>query len=191
MINYYLGMSYQSIGRHEEAIKNFEEAYKESQDDRVRGDIKYQVGYSRLGLGDKKGAKEALIEAVKYKPDCGESYNLLGMMYKEEGDNKKAIEVLKEGIKQSPDNWENYNLLGVVYREQGLLEESVKMLKKAIEIKPEEWRNYNILGNIYNKNNDYEEAKRMYERALTLCPDDGYKSKINDSLEKVQRNKTG
>ena len=186
-INYQLGMAYQGMGRHREAIENFDAAYGESSGDTDRAEIKYQAGYSEIELGERSRAKETLRAAVSYKPPRGDIYNLLGKIYMDEGDAGNAERVLKEGIANAPGDWANYNLLGVVYREQGMLEESERVLKKAIEISPGEWRNYNVLGNVYLRRGDTAGAEKMFEQALRLCDDNSYKKKIKDSLDEVKK----
>jgi len=182
MIKYHLGMSYQSLCRYKEAITSFEEAFEETSDDNIRGEIKYQIGYSKLEMGDKAGAKEALKEAVLRKPDRAEPYNLLGMLYIEESDNDKAIDVLKKGVDVSPRDWTNYNLLGVGFRNKGNIPEAIKALEKAIMLNPKEWRNYNILGKIYMNLNAYAQALYMYEKAMKLCEDENFKNNLNEKI---------
>jgi len=182
-IKYNLGMEYQALGNHREALKYFEKGYEYSVNNITRGEIKYQIAYSKVNMDDKKGAKEALSEAMKYNPDKAEIYNLLGAIFMEEKNDDKAIEILNEGIRRSPGRWENYNLLGVCYRNKGNMAEAIKSLEEAIRMNPQEWRNYNILGSILLGIRENSRAREMLKKAMEYCTDSTYRDKIKKILD--------
>ncbi len=182
MIKYHMGMAYRGLGRHKEAVTNFEEAFGEVFDGEMRSEVKYQIGQSRGDTGDRPGAKAALKEAIEHDPKRVEPYNLLGMMCIEDSENDAAIAALEQGIKVSPRDWTNYNLLGVSYRNKGDMPSAIKYLEKAILLNQKEWSNYNILGKIYMDAKAYAQALYMYEKALAFCPDEKLKAGIREKI---------
>lgn len=90
-------------------------------------------------------------ELIKVKPDCGEAYHVLGVLYGRELGNIEAS--LQCFEKAETCDFEKtaayYKDLGVAYGISGNYEKSIPVLEKAIELDPDDDLSYTNLGYTY------------------------------------------
>jgi len=134
----------------------------------------------RLGLGsacylsgDYPGSVEALLEAVRIKPDSASAYFLLGEAYDSAGNRKPAIEAaLDRYLKSAPsDPWAYYHH-GVILRSErpNDTSEAADAFRKAIRLNPNFAEAYLQLGILELDQMKTAEAITDLEKAERLNP---------------------
>ena len=116
-------------------------------------------------------------EAIKINPEFVDSYNNLGMVFKQQGKFKEAIYYCQEAIKINPEfslarqNLATiYNNLGNQFKKQGKVKEAGQYYQQAIKFDPNCAESYNNLANILRELNNLEKAKNLYQKALKINP---------------------
>ena len=128
-------------------------------------------------LGDKKGISN--------------SYNNLGLLYKDKGEWDKALEFyeksleIKEelGDKQGISN--SYGNLGLLYKDKGEWDKALEFYEKSLEMfqklgdKQRISNSYNNLGSLYKDKGEWDKALEFYEKSLEMFQKLGDKQGIS------------
>jgi Flp pilus assembly protein TadD len=97
-----------------------------------------------------------------------QSFNELGIIYKQEGNFEEAKKVLQKACELG--NIQSFNELGIIYKQEGNFEEAKKVLLKACELG--NIQSFNELGIIYKEEGNFEEAKKVLGKALAIKDND-------------------
>jgi tetratricopeptide (TPR) repeat protein len=138
----------------------------------------------RIGLGsacylagDYEGAAEALLEAVRLKPDASAAYFLLGEAYDSAPRFQPAIETAFAGyLKNAPqDAWACYHYAVILYtraQAEGGRDcpEAVRNLNQALRLNSNFAEAYYELGLIALAEKKYEQGIASLEKAISLNP---------------------
>ena len=136
------------------------------------------IDYIRM----KDYAEEALLLSLEldYKKGMANSYNNLGIYYREVGVYEQSIDYLFQSLKIMEDLKDQagiarcYNLIGIIYYYLTNYDLSLEYYNKALKINREQndvkWiaGNYNNVGMIYKEKGDYNKALMYYKRALKM-----------------------
>jgi tetratricopeptide (TPR) repeat protein len=164
MHNYDLGIAYNKLGRHLEAIATLNEAII------INPDLSfayYILGDSYEKLGDRERTVAAFGESInaykrtfKLDPNNFDGYVWLADSYERLGRYEEAVETYKQAIEINPNDPRNYTYIGHVYKNMSLYENAIEAYKKSIEINPnfDHSRAYLYLATVYEKLGRYEEA---------------------------------
>ena len=121
-----------------------------------------------------------LSEDLNYEKGIAESYNNLGIYFREVGVYEQSIDYLFKSLKIMEDINDQagiarcYNLIGIIYYYLTNYELSLEYYNKALIINIEQndvkWiaGNYNNVGMIYMEKDEYEKALMYYNRALKM-----------------------
>ena len=141
---YSLGLAYEKMGRHREAIKAYREALRLKHDDI---ETWYNLGVAYGKMGHMREAVQAFREVVRLKPDLAEAWYNLGNAYGEMGRHRDAVEACREALRLKTDYAEAWYNLGVSYLKMGRYREAVQAFREALRLKPdlaEAWNNLAI-----------------------------------------------
>ena len=131
---FYLGIAYDVLSMHKEAMEAYKEVIK------IKPDFAWahnSLGVAYANLGMNKEAMEAYKESIKIKPDFAWAHNNLGTIYGKLSMHKEAIEAYKEAIKINPNYAEAYFNLGVSYIMLKDGPSAFEQYKKLLELNPE------------------------------------------------------
>jgi len=128
-----LGMTYNALGRHEDAEKEFQRSMRLNPNDACPY---AQSGTMYYDLGKYPEAIAAFKRAVGLWPSYG-SYMLLGNSYVYTRDYEPSIEAYKNAIQIDPKNKRAYYQLGIAYDYQQRYEESIKVYNEVLKIDPD------------------------------------------------------
>jgi len=119
-----------------------------------------------------------------YDLELAQTYNNLGVLYRDLGDGAHAMEYAQKGyeirIKQlgeeHPDIATSYNTIAAIHRLQGDNETALEYYKKALAIRERmlgKWHtetanSYNNLGFLSTATGDYDQAMEYYKKALAV-----------------------
>ena len=162
-----IGVCLKSIGKLNDAIKNFDIALKLKPD---FFEVNYNLGLTQYQLGNALSAVENYKKVLKHKPDYAEAHANLGNAFETLGQAQNAISSYEKAIEIKPNMAEAHNNLGNIFREYGQLNKASECYEKAIEIKPNMAEAHNNLGNIFREYGQLNKASESYEKALNLKP---------------------
>ncbi len=125
-----------------------------------------QLALSLERLGHWQKALEVYRVALKHNPTCGELYNNVGNVYKEQRLLEKSIHCYKQSTLFQPNLPEPHSNLGSIYQLQGKIDDAFICYEKALIINPNHTPtrlnralSYLLLG-------DYEKGFKEYEWRL-------------------------
>ncbi|HEX5602035.1 MAG TPA: tetratricopeptide repeat protein, partial [Pyrinomonadaceae bacterium] len=127
-----LGMTYNGLGRHDDAEKEFQRAMRLNPKDVC---AYAQSGTMYYDLGKYPEAIAAYKRALELWPTYG-NYMLLGNSYVYTRDYEPSIEAYKKAIQIDPKNERAYYQLGIAYDYQQRYDESIKVYNDVLKIKP-------------------------------------------------------
>jgi tetratricopeptide (TPR) repeat protein len=161
----YLGVILDHSGRHEEAIKTFQQA--------ISLDPNFATAYNNLGIahrhqGNYEQSIAAYQKAITIDPKYVRAHHNLGMAYRHQGDYEQAIAAYKKVISIDPNHPSIYNGLGIAYRYQGNYDQAIAAYQKAISLNPGLSTTYNSLGSVYLYKGKYEEAISAFKHAIDI-----------------------
>jgi predicted TPR repeat methyltransferase len=121
---------------------------------------------------DHKSAISIYRAILETQPDLGDTWNNLGVAYRETGDQDQALSCFQKAVEFAPDMAEAWNNLGVAQDEFNMIEDASKSYKKAIEIRLDYTSAYFNLGISLQKLRRFKEAEEHYNKVLEARPDD-------------------
>jgi len=128
-----LGMTYNGLGRHDDAEKEFQRAMRLNPNDVC---AYAQSGTMYYDLGKYPEAIAAYKRALVLWPTYG-NYMLLGNSYVFTRDYEPSIKAYKKAIEIDPKNERAYYQLGIAYDYQQRYEESIKVYNDVLKINPD------------------------------------------------------
>lgn len=163
-----LGVAYNMIGRHEEAIGYIREALRIHPDN---AEAWNNLGRSYNGLGQHHLAIGHIREALRIQPDNTKALINLGVSYGELGQYAQAISYFQEVLRTHPENAEAWINLGLSYNRLGQYQRAIGCFREAARTQPDNAEVWNNMGLSYNGLGQYEEAIGHFMDALRIRPD--------------------
>ena len=121
-----------------------------------------------LMLGNRKMAKQCLINLVTKYPENYQGHKMLAKIYEKEGGMRKAIDEYVQAIDSNKKDYQATILLGDILIEKELYKEAANVYQDALRFNPGSFDlNYN-LGIVYTMLNDFQSAKTCYEKAAEI-----------------------
>jgi tetratricopeptide (TPR) repeat protein len=165
-----LGNALATLGRHSEALEQYEEAVRLKPDDYAEGHNNW--GNALLKLGRPAEAIEHYREAVGLKPDDAVSHYNWGNALSTLDRPLEAVEHYEKAIRLKPDHAEAHNNLGNALSTVGRHSESIEHYQQAIRLKPDYAEAHNNWGNTLLALGRFPEAIEHYQEAIRLSPGD-------------------
>ena len=153
------------LGRHEEAILNYQKVASLSPDDIMVYD---KLGSLLISQGRPKEALENFKKIISIKPDNSAAYNNIGVSYQALGQIDKSVEFFKKAIAINSEHLEGLNNLGNILKELGRFDESNLYFQKAVEINPDYADGYTNWSRALLFNFDFKKAFELMEWRLRL-----------------------
>jgi tetratricopeptide (TPR) repeat protein len=163
-----LGITYDRIGRYEEALEELNTALRLNPG-YIEVHNNLAVTYDRMGKYDE--AERELQEALRLKPDYTEAHNNLGSLYARSGRYEEAIEELREALRLNPQYAVAHNNLGHIHALQNKNQEAIMEFMEALGIDPDYAPAHCNLGSIFAETGMYDEALKEFQEALRLDPE--------------------
>src|SRR6266852_3547515 len=140
------------------------------------------AAHARLCYAQKKYAESALMarRAIKRKPDCEGSWNILGRAYFASGRYEEAAALTERALEANGDDYNTYppyanvlERLGRKKEAEHLRERLTKVLRQQLELVPDDVRARILLANqLANHEQDADESIRHLQTAVALRPGD-------------------
>ncbi|MDO8724799.1 MAG: tetratricopeptide repeat protein [Candidatus Methanoperedens sp.] len=163
-----IGIAYDKIGMHREAISEFNEA--------LRLDPGYvevlnniAVSYHRMGLVDE--AIEKLMEAISFRPGYLEAHCNLGSIYVSSGRFDEALSEFNAALSINPESALVHNDLGNLNIEQEKFPEAIIAFQEAVKLDPEYILARSNLGTLYSRQGRHDDALREFSEVLRRDPE--------------------
>jgi tetratricopeptide (TPR) repeat protein len=159
-----LGLSYDQIGKHEEAVSNFLQAIQLfPQND----ELYYYLGVEYRILKEYENAISAFHKAIELNNNNAYFYFNLGVSYERAGKIDEAIVYLDKSVDLDDSNAIALNYLGYLLADKGVrLEEAKELIKKALKVDPDNGAYLDSIGWVYYKLYDFTKAKEYLEKAI-------------------------
>lgn len=120
-----LGLSYQALGRQEDALQAYRNAIDWQADAKVKNPGPFiNIGGLFLETNQLEKAIEYLRRALEIAPDDPKAHQQLGKAYFNVNELPKALTELEKAAQLAPDNAPVHYILAQVYRKQGLGEKA-------------------------------------------------------------------
>lgn len=175
LVHYYLGKSYQMLGRVEKARDELKKAAQLNDRDPA---AQLGLAYSYRSLERTKDSKAAAWNAVRICNEIGDSEEAMydmGLAYQMLEEYDEALLAYRRVFEINPDFHIAYVSAGRVYALQGDFSQAIEMYRLAIEKAQEAgfngaWAHVD-LGDVYLKQGDVEPALDEYLTAVELEPE--------------------
>jgi len=163
-----LGVAYLRLGRYEEALKEFENAYEADPDN-------ISIIENLITANFNNGNLEKSIELANAflidNPDSEIAKNALAAAYCNTGNFADAKTMLSELIEHHPDNMEYKYNLACAFRDGGEYAEAYDLLQKMMVADPTFARSFIVFGDVLIKDNRPVDAVPYFRAAIELDPD--------------------
>lgn len=122
--------------------------------------------------GNRKKAKNILINLVTKYPDSYRGHKYLAELYEKEGGMRKAIDEYVKAIDIKKNDYNSYFKIADLLNNLSQKNESITMLNNLLRIKPEYYKASMLLGDLLIEKEKYKEAVNVYQDALKYRPAD-------------------
>ena len=123
-------------------------------------------------LGNRKKAKQILVDIVTKYPDSYKGHKYLAELYEKEGGMRRAIDEYVKAIDIQKNDYNSYYKIAELLNGLAQKEQAVTMLNNLLRIKPDYYMASNLLGDILIESQKYKEATNVYLEALKYRPAD-------------------
>ena len=166
--HYYLGLSYDIIGDGSSANQNYSNGIMKADSKAVK---KFIVANLCSNAGNSEKAIKEAKKAIDIDPYFGDSWSLIGNIYKKEKNYNQAIKAYENANDNdaSDSNW-NYLSLFHIYSEKNDLQKAEHMLDKAIAECDTFTVAYVTKAMLALEKNDWRTFETCLKKAMTLNP---------------------
>ncbi|HKG62359.1 MAG TPA: tetratricopeptide repeat protein [Pyrinomonadaceae bacterium] len=162
-----LGMTYENLGRHDDAEKEFQRAMRLNPDDACAYS---QSGSMYYDLGKYPEAIAAFKRAATLYPSYG-NFMGLGNSYVYMRDYEPAVNAYKEAIQINPKKVRAHYQLGIAYDFQQRYEESIRVYNDVLELEPDHQGARYYLALAYAARHNKRAAIEQYEQLRKINED--------------------
>ncbi|PCI62723.1 MAG: hypothetical protein COB37_06390 [Kordiimonadales bacterium] len=159
-----LGINYEELKQLEDAIASFDTALSLNP---LFPHALHNKGNVLKKLGQVDAAIACYQQSLKIteKP---ETYNVLGIAYKDKGDYSAAISNYLSALAINPDDADVLNNIGNAYSDVGRLDEALESHNKAIKLKPDFAEVHFNAANVHLLKGDFKKGWPLYERRFQV-----------------------
>ena len=124
-----------------------------------------------LLFGNRKIAKQCLINLVTKYPENYQGHKILAEIYESEGGMRKAIDEYVQAIDSNKKDYDSYYKVAELLNQLDKKDEAAEMLFNLLQKKPEYYNATILLGEILIDKELYKEAANIYQDALKHNPE--------------------
>jgi serine/threonine protein kinase len=173
-----VGICLEEIGKHEEALKHYDEA--------IAKDPTYSAAFANkagllIKLGQIDDALVAANSALELDPGKPIFWEVKGSALDAKGFSDDAIQCFEESIRLDPRSAKAWYHLGVAHGSAGRSEDAKLYYGKAIALEPDHDMALTNLGSIFINENKLEDGIDLLERALAV------NSRLDEALFNIAR----
>jgi tetratricopeptide (TPR) repeat protein len=132
----------------------------------------YNLALALEAMNDRKGAEDALSNAIDIDPKLAKIRAELGRLKLAEGDLQSAQKWLTSALDLEPELVDARGNLAMIYARQGDLVSADKLLRQALEDDPKYKEGHLNLGLILAQQNRKSDAEKELDQAVALAPKD-------------------
>ena len=162
-----LGLNLQRLGRHAEAVREFQEVVKRSERNAI---AHFNLSVSYYEMRQLEPSIQSLQKALEIEPYYTRAEELLGTIWSQKKDYTRARASFEHILKIAPDDYAAHFNLGVLAAIQGKWDEGESHLRRVLQIDPNSAEAYNALGSLYLGRQDLPQAKAAFSDAIRLEP---------------------
>lgn len=131
------------------------------------------IGASKIFIlfGNKKKAKEILINLIVKYDKSYLAHKMLAEIYQEEGGMRKAIEEYVKVLDIKSNDYKSYFKISKLLNDLGKKDEAIEMLKVLFKKKPELQEANKMLGDLLIEKENFKEAINVYIQAIKYNPE--------------------
>ena len=130
----------------------------------------YNLALALASLGDQKGEKQELEQAVASGPNVAEAHNRLGTIYLAKGKIPEAQKEFESAIALNPTLVEAINNLGTLYGRMGQNRAAIELFREAVWTQPQFAPGHANLGLALAADGKLGEAEQELNEAIRLDP---------------------
>jgi protein O-GlcNAc transferase len=164
---YYLGASFLSFGKYQDARDYFEKSLNKG------GDFFegiHDLAVAHACLGNKELALDGFIKALSLNPNSAELHFNIARLYDDLKQFERAISYYDDAIILEPGYYQAWSNKGISLKELGHLEDAINCYNKAIDLMPDYAEAWSNKGNVLQDLKQYDQALACYDKAITLKP---------------------
>jgi tetratricopeptide (TPR) repeat protein len=124
-----------------------------------------------LAFGNRKKAKELLINLVSKYDKSYIGHKLLAEIYKQEGGMRKAIDEYVKVLDIRGNDYKSYFKISKLLDELGKKDEAIEMLTILVNKKPELYDACTMLGNLLIEKEKFKKATNIFMQGIKYNPD--------------------
>ena len=162
-----LGLNLQRMGRHGEAVREFQEVVKRSERNAI---AHFNLSLSLYQMRQLEPSIQCLQKALEIEPYYTRAEELLGTIWSQKKDYTRARASFEHILKIAPDDYAAHFNLGVLDAIQGRWDEGESHLRRVLQMDPNSAEAYNALGSLYLGREDLPHAKAAFSDAIRLQP---------------------
>ena len=162
------GMILLGQGRYDEAISEFEQAVRSSEDLTI---AQVNIARALFKKKDFQAATRALTGFLARQPRSKEAENLLGNIAMEQGKFPEAERRFRKALEYEPNFTDARNSLGILFNKLGRSEDAMKEFLQVAAIDPEYAEAHNNIGIIHKERGRVAEAIASFKRAIAADPE--------------------
>lgn len=186
-----LGSIYNSLGRFDEAITQFEAAL---QIDNAYKSVYNLLGYTYSYLGMHEKAVESHRRYLELAPDEPNPHDSIGEIYQQVGLFDEAINEFKEALRLKSDFHYSWEHMGTAYMDLGKYGNALRTFQRYIEVCPSDYLKsygYSLIAEAYWVKEKYKEALKAYREAMKIYPNNFHLITRIGALYEVQGDTVG
>src|SRR3989441_1488074 len=162
------GMLLLGQGNFDDAIAEFEEAIRASEDMPM---ARINIARALYKKKDFDRATKVLNEYLSRQPRSKEAENLLGNIAMERKQYAEAETRFRTALEYEPNFTDARNSLGILYNKLGRRDDALKEFLKVVAVDPEYAEALNNIGVIYKEQGNAQEAITSFRKAMAADPE--------------------
>lgn len=166
-----LGVALVEVGRHDEAVHNFEQAVRLSPD---FAEARFNLAAEMRKAGRHEDAVANYESGLRFVPGYAQGRYELGAELFALDRRDDAIEQLRQAVRLAPDHVQANYLLGQCLLDRGDVAGARPLADTALKIAPRFAPVHRLLGDLLVAEDDLSAAEREYRTSLELWPEDAW-----------------
>lgn len=163
---YRSGQLFMVEGKYDQALREFETAWKKSSD----GEILVAIVNTHMAQGKPDKAIQRLNEVMQQSPRNALVHEMLGEVYASQRNHVEAEAQFRKAIELSPGWTQPYGNLAKLLQSRGDLPGSISVYEQGLKAAPDDVILMLYLGAAYERTENYEKGIEVYERILEKDP---------------------